>query len=230
VILTASSDVGSGLGTSVGHGDIDEDGRVDLVIGAPTGSGSLPGSGVAYVLLGTTSPDSALSLPSDADGGFLGTAVYDGLGTAVGAGDLDGDGTAQDVWVGAPGKREAYVFLAPSGSVKSSNADVTLAEDSDGSFGAVGDLSGDWNGDGFADLLIGDPAHASYAGAAYAYLTPTIATPTASLFGSSPYTWSGSSLAVSDVSGDGYGDVLVGTPYCTTNGAHGCVGGFLGGP
>jgi hypothetical protein len=114
--------------------------------------------------------------------------------------------------------------------VKSSDADVTLAEDDDAAFGAVGDLSGDLNGDGLADLLVGDPARASYTGAAYAYLTPTIATPTASLFGSSPYTWAGSSLAVSDLTGDGYGDVLVGTPFCTTSGAHGCVGGFVGGP
>jgi hypothetical protein len=49
VTITASSSVGSGLGTSLGHADIDDDGRADLVIGAPTGSGSLPGSGVAYV-------------------------------------------------------------------------------------------------------------------------------------------------------------------------------------
>jgi hypothetical protein len=227
--MTASSDVGSGLGTSVGHADLDDDGRADLVIGAPTGSGSLPGSGVAYVRLGTASPDPALSFPSDIDGAFLGTAIYDGLGTAVGAGDLDGDGVAQDVWVGAPGRREAYLFLTPSGSVKSSDADVALGEDND-AFGAVGDLSGDVNGDGHADLLIGDPYRASYAGAAYAYLTPTTGTPTASLFGGSPYTWSGSSLAVSDLTGDGYGDVLVGTPFCTTSGAHGCVAGFVGGP
>jgi hypothetical protein len=230
VTMTASSAAGNGLGTSIGHADIDADGRADLVMGAPTGSGSLPGSGVVYVRLGTASPDSALSFPSDADGGFLGTALYDGLGTAVRAGDLDGDGNAQDVWVGGPGRREAYVFLAPSGTVKSSDADLTLAEDDDGAFGAVGDLSGDVNGDGIADLLVGDPARASYAGAAYAYLTPTSATPTASLFGTSPYTWAGSSLAVSDVTRDGYGEVLVGKPFCATAGAHGCVAGFLGGP
>src|SRR5204862_4653557 len=116
VTMTASSDVGRELGTSIAHADLDDDGRADLVLGAPIGSGSLPGSGVAYLGLGTASPDSALSFPTDADGGFLGTAIYDGLGTAVGAGDLDADGLAQDVWIGAPGRREASVFLAPSGT------------------------------------------------------------------------------------------------------------------
>jgi hypothetical protein len=229
VTMTASSDAGSGLGTSIGHADLDGDGRADLVIGAPTGSGSVPGSGVAYVRLGTTSPDIALSFPTDADGGFLGTSLYDGLGTAVGAGDLDADDAAQDVWVGAPGRREAYVFAAPSGTMKASDADVTLAQDG-GTFGAVGDLSGDVNGDGHPDLLIGDPLRAHYAGAAHAYFTPTAGTPDASLWGASAYTWAGSSLAVSDLTRDGYDDVFVGAPYCTTGGAHGCVAGLVGGP
>jgi hypothetical protein len=114
--------------------------------------------------------------------------------------------------------------------VKASDADVTLAQGHDGSFGAVGDLSGDVNGDGHPDLLIGDPLRQSYSGSAYVYFTPPSATPAASLLGSSWYAWAGSAVAVSDLTRDGYGDVFVGTPFCNAAGAHGCVAGFVGGP
>jgi hypothetical protein len=230
VTMTASSDSADGLGASLGHADVDGDGLADLLLGAPAGSGSVNGTGAAYVILGSAAPDDAPTLPADADVAFLGTDQYDAFGAALGAGDLDADGLAEDVWIGSPGSERAYLFLRPSGTVAASDADGFLGGKSAASFGSSGDLSGDVDGDGSPDLLIGDPEYGSYAGAAYLFPTPATATPSASLFGAGKYTWGANALASVDLGADGYDDVFVGSPGCAASGAHGCVAGFAGGP
>ncbi|HEX5010740.1 MAG TPA: integrin alpha [Planctomycetota bacterium] len=93
---TTGSAAGDALGWSVGDaGDIDDDGRGDVLVGA-IGSGGLdPGAaGTARVLSGRDG--SLLAI-------FGGVAVGDQTGAAVaGAGDLDGNGLP-DVIVGSPG-------------------------------------------------------------------------------------------------------------------------------
>ena len=86
------------------RGDVNGDGRGDVVVGAPqeTARGR-SGSGSAYVIFGTESPTRSTS-PRSARAGFVvdGAADGDRLGTAVGgAGDVNGDGLA-DVVLGAP--------------------------------------------------------------------------------------------------------------------------------
>jgi len=93
---TTGSAAGDALGWSVGDaGDVDDDGRGDVLVGA-IGSGGLdPGAaGTARVLSGRDA--SVLAI-------FGGLAVGDQTGAAVaGAGDLDGNGLP-DVIVGSPG-------------------------------------------------------------------------------------------------------------------------------
>ncbi|MES2572115.1 MAG: hypothetical protein V4710_18920, partial [Verrucomicrobiota bacterium] len=160
-------------------GDVNGDGFADLIIGAPNASvvdAEDIGSGVSYVLYGKSSGFGSVELASlnGLNGGFriTGAQSYDQSGRSVsGAGDLNGDGF-DDVIIGAtsdesgsdhPGGQSYVVYGRKErfGEVRLGELDGT-----NGGFALTGDQpgdragqsvsgAGDFNGDGFADLLIG---------------------------------------------------------------------------
>jgi uncharacterized protein (TIGR03437 family) len=93
------------LGSSLAMGDLNGDGRADLILAAIGGAGpedSRQGAGNVYVLYGTAtlqgrSPDLTIYGSSAA-----GDTVPDALGTTLAVGDFNGDGIA-DLAIGAPG-------------------------------------------------------------------------------------------------------------------------------
>jgi hypothetical protein len=205
-----SPDDGGAFGAVVtSGGDVDGDGYVDLVAGAPQWSGF---TGRAHVFLGGPTGLSSSSSTLESPGGMNGLFGE----TAVSAGDVSGDGYA-DVAISmrattsAPGN--VYLYLGgPAGLVTAPvPLDATLR-------GTVGfSLGGgfDVNGDGYADLLVGDPG----AQHVYVYLggqNGLVAPPAATLGpglpdgGSASSQSFGASVAGADVNGDGYFDVVVG--------------------
>ncbi len=134
--------------------------------------------------------------------------------TVATAGDVNGDGYA-DVIVGAPewgtGGR-VYVYYG-SASGLSLTPDWTRDGTGDGSFGRSVGTAGDVNGDGYTDVIVGDPDYGvDDNGRAYVY--------TGGTSGLNLNRWiAGESVgdsfgwsvgAAGDVNGDGYADVVVG--------------------
>ena len=147
------------LGTEVGAGDIDGDGRADLWAGAILdGQG---GRDAGAVFLFYTPVSGAATL---ADAILIGEDEEDRLGAAVAAGDVDADGST-DLLVGAwydeptgTGSGSAFLFYGPlSGSYSAGAADFRADGESSRDTAGRGVALGDTDGDGFADLLLGAP-------------------------------------------------------------------------
>ena len=215
-------------------GDVNGDGRGDLVVGCLWYDGSAADQGAAYVYLGAASgvaapPAVAWVNPVPQVGAQFGRAV-------AGAGDLDGDGYA-DVVVGAPfqdgtavDEGAVYVYRGgPAGP--SATADVVLTEPSHQAgahFGRAVASAGDINVNGFSELLVGAPQRADPEpdeGNVYVYYGgPSVVSTLPSGTFDSPLDAAGSfGFAVAgagDVNGDVNPDVLVGALYASTPAHH----------
>ncbi len=207
-------------------GDIDGDGRVDLLVGArhPDAGGSF--AGAAYLVLGPASGDLDITL---VDARLTGEEHLDLAGRAVAAvGDVNGDGWA-DLLVGASqvdaaesDSGAAYLVLGPvTGDLNLGDADARLlGELGDAWAGDTVSTAGDVNGDERADLLVGAPSYTpsdEYAGSTYLILGPVtgsldLAHADAKFLGEA-YDNAGSSISsLGDVNADGLSNLLIGAP------------------
>lgn len=160
---------GSGLaGASLAIGDVTGDGLNDLVIGSNVGRGVVHVvDGAAIKALQGTG--NVVSLTTDFHVAYRGSIAGGQLGFEVAVGDLVGDGFP-DLAMSAPGANAVYVM--PSEYIRSAATATIGTLDSDTAYfqrfsggGGAGELSclgaslaiADIDGDGFGDLLMGDP-------------------------------------------------------------------------
>lgn len=156
-------------------GDVNGDGLIDLIIGAPdNGPPGTNYAGSTYLVYGSNSgADIDLANLTPSQGIRIDGAEWSRSGFSVAsAGDINGDGLA-DLVVGAPhaspdGREEAgsaYVIFGKTSGL--SNIDLANLAPGDGFriLGAAAEdyagysvsSAGDFNGDGFGDLIIGAP-------------------------------------------------------------------------
>jgi len=212
----AYANFGYAVGTA---GDVNGDGYADIVIGAPYYDNGEASEGMAFVYHG--SPAGLSPTPGWTDEGDQLDAV---LGCAAGtAGDVNGDGFI-DIVVGAPhydnGETDegiAFVYygaptgpgLTPDWSAEGNQAGAYM--------GFSAGTAGDVNGDGYADVIIGELLYDNgqtdegrtlvYHGSAVG-LSPS---PSWTAEGNVADGWFGYAVGTAgDVNGDGYSDVIVG--------------------
>ena len=218
------------LGYSVsGAGDVNGDGFADVIIGAPwdeLNAAGIPGkktkdTGLAYVYSGADGSVLHKLLGHSKKKIFGSTDDRFGLSVS-GAGDVNGDGF-DDVIVGSPGddtnngddSGSARVFSGKNGKLlhlfKGDGVAYTLGYAVSG--------AGDVNGDGFADLIAGGLTlniWEASKGIARVY-SGTDGTVLYTFFGT-PHSWLGYSVSgAGDVNGDGFDDLIVGSPLDKPN-------------
>ena len=159
------------LGWSVAGADVDGDGYSDLLMAAMYADSY---RGQAYVVYGSGTALSGEYQPSDADAVLTGANTYDYFGYSISGGDLSGDGSA-DVVVGAYAFDSndggaAHIWYGPVTGNLDADADedvLMTGGDSSMYMGMSVDLSGDMDGDGYDELIVGSYGYDSYAGAAW---------------------------------------------------------------
>lgn len=162
--------LGSGqLGSSLAVGDFNGDDYTDFAVGAPFANGLTRATGYAYLVLGNTGLAGA-RVATGANVGLLisGTSESDNFGTAVALSDINGDGYA-DFVMGAPGgdgpnntrpnSGEVLIFYGGVGVQGKTSLIYGVGRSGDAIADALGTslATGDFNGDGIADLILGAP-------------------------------------------------------------------------
>jgi FG-GAP repeat protein/trypsin len=210
----------------------------DLVVGVPGEAPSTdPQSGMVYVIPGSASGPvtGAVSVTQNGTGTGANEAG-DQFGAAVATGDFNKDGWA-DIAMGVPGEvprtdpRSGSVTVVPGGA-STVGAGYFLEEVSvPGGDNQADDLFGkafavgDFNGDTYADLLVGAPGRAGNAGRLYAFTggavstaRPSSLTPSAVIRQSDVFDTDesgdrfASALTLADLNKDGKADAVVGNP------------------
>lgn len=233
VLDPGPADTGFGISTCF-PGDLNADGHADFAVGAHDFEGDI-GPGRVFVYFGGPGADAVpdLVLTGEADGDRFGYAV-------AGAGDLDGDGSA-DLAVGAyrngAGTGRAYVYFG--GASMDAVPDVVLSGEVEGDeFGIALDGVGDVDADGWDDLVVGARLHwggsiGPESGRAYVYFGgPGLdATPDVLLPSTIPGERLGFTVARGgDLNADGHADFLVGAYHSPIDYESGRVYVYFGGP
>lgn len=221
IVLTEPGSSAYGSAVSTG-GDVNGDGYADLLVGDGYHTDSRVEEGTVYLYLGSPAGPASTAAWSYSCGrrDCL-------LGSKVGfVRDVDGDGDDEVVAGGyyasgsaSLGGLAVLFYGSPAGPA--STPDWSVEGTTDDAFYGNAFTSGDFNGDGYGDLAAGvigfssDAAH-HWEGAVELFFGSATGIPSAPdqrLTGGDPGGWMGSGLDAKDLDGDGFEDLVVGSPY-----------------
>jgi len=152
-------------GLNVSSGDMNGDGISDLLV-AEAGAHMLgrPNAGAVHVFYGRPDLPATIDLKVEtSDFTLIGGAPKCQVGYSLGSGDVNGDGISDLLAYGSK-PRAVYVIyggvdLPEFIDLAITPADMTIGVEDEARYGAVSLCTGDVNGDGVGDLLIGVPRH-----------------------------------------------------------------------
>jgi hypothetical protein len=217
---TAGSDY---LGANVSSaGDVNGDGYSDVLISAPYFDGGQTDEGIVYLFGGALNglkPAAIASIEGNQDSANFGSS-------ASTAGDVNGDGYC-DVIIGAPlynngqnNEGRAYIYLGSALTPFLTFSTSVESDQADANFGASVSTSGDVNGDGYSDVIVGADLYDNgqtdegKVSVYYGSATGISSTPNWTTESDQSTAKMGNAVSTAgDVNGDGYSDILVGSSY-----------------
>ncbi|PVD54080.1 hypothetical protein DC498_01425 [Terrimonas sp.] len=216
VAVIESNQANAQMGISVsGAGDVNGDGYSDVIIAAPYFDNGETDEGVVWVYHGSATgivTPYAILLEGNQINAQFGYSV-------AGAGDNNADGYS-DIVIGAPyfDKEEtdegaAFVYYGAASGINNAPVAILGSDQAGAHYGTWVNSSGDINGDGYSDVVIGVPQYENgetNEGAIFFYNGSGSTTGT-----TAAYTFNIAGTRISgagDLNGDGFDDLIVGVP------------------
>ena len=206
-------------------GDINDDGFDDFAFSNNT---SITGQNHSYILYGKGTEFTSANLTSlspltpDNHTTVAGNLFY--TTTIAGIGDFNGDGV-EDFMIGQPGNNSGQTASGTISIISGADLNTVLANTNTTTSVAANSLLGqsisgvgDFNNDGYADIIAGAPgAESAYfiAGRSAPYTSPIAESIALSHSGGDGF--GGSVSGIGDFNGDGYSDFAVGAPSDNIN-------------
>lgn len=247
---------GDGFGTAIAAGDFNADGFADLAVGAPGKTVGTAKSGQVFVIKGSSTgllKTSSWVVDQRATNGS--NENDDQFGASLAAGNVLGAKTGtvySDLAVGAPGEapgpdpQSGIVYVIPGSASGPVSGAVDFSQTGNGGSNEAGDkfgaalATGDFDKDGWADVVVGTPGEAAgtlpQSGAMTIFPGGNATVGTGYPIEERDFVAGaneagdkfGTVFATGDINADGYADLLAGAPGKA--GGAGIAYTFLGGP